>query len=772
LSGIKGFCVKKIVTLVVIQILALQTISRAQVPAPAASPLKLPAELPSATGYTTTDALPGVRFRGPLCIVTPPGETDRLFILEKDGTIQVVIGYGSAKPKKQVFLDVPAMLAAHNEGRIWTENEMGLLGLAFHPNYARNGLFYITYSLAIDEGGRKMFDRLSRFHVSANDPNKADPDSELPMITQVDRAPNHNGGDLHFGADGYLYYGVGDEGGGNDNFNNSRYIDKGFFAAIFRLDVDKKPGSLLPNRHQQDSTTYPSAVNPGTYSIPPDNPFVHATEHSGKKLDPQKIRTEIWCTGLRNPWRFWFDAPTGRMFIGDVGQGDWEEVDLGVAGGDYGWSYWEGTHRGPRNREMPAGYQTIPPIHEYPHGKSGDNCIIGGVVYRGTRLGELYGDYLFCDFGSRRVWKLRQDGDKWVRSTIIERDDDFASFGVDPHNGDVLLASLGAGKIKKLMRTGMQGEPPPALLSQTGAFTDTAALTPDPALVPYTPNVAFWSDYAVKTRWFVLPDASKKITFSKDGSWTFPTGTVFVKHFDMEMVRGDPTSKKRIETRFLVKTEDGIYGISYKWRADQTDADLVTETGQDKTLTIAVDDVPQQQVWHYPSRTECLTCHTSITGGVLGVNTRQMNGVAVYGQQKLNQIQALSDAGYFTQAVDDVKSLPAYVKADDKTQPLEARVRSYLAVNCVQCHQPGAGAVGIWDARPTTATADANLINGHLVNDAGDPTNRWMVPGDINHSMVFKRIRGMGVPRMPPLASNELDPSAAALLSEWIKKNK
>jgi len=743
----------------------------AQVPAPAAAPLKLPAELPAASGYATLDALPGISFQQPLCLVVPPGETARLFVVEKTGQIAVLTGYGT-HPQKQTFLDVPAALALGHAGTLATESEMGVLGLAFHPHFATNGYFYVAYDVAIEENGtRKLFDCLARFHVPPESPNAADPASGQLLITQLDHAGNHNGGDVHFGADGYLYFSNGDEGAGNDHFNNARLIDKDFFAAIFRLDVDQKPGSLAPHPHQQDSQTWPSAVHTGTYRIPPDNPFINRAEHSGRRLEARQIRTEIWATGLRNAWRFSFDPPTGRMFIGDVGQNLWEEVDLGVAGGDYGWSYYEGTHSGPRLKTKPPGLACIDPIYEYGHGHdlfTGD-CVIGGMVYRGSRLSELYGAYIFGDFDGRHIWALRDHGGKW-QASYLATDGQIAAFGLDPRNGDVLMAHYAGGKIKRLVRTGTSGVAPPALLSQTGAFTDVARLVPDPALVPFAPRVSFWSDYAQKSRWFALPDASARITFSQDGNWGLPTGMVWVKHFDMEMRRGDPSSCRRLETRFLVKTTDGIYGLTYKWRPDQSDADLVPEGGQDEVLNIAVAGATHQQTWHYPGRAECLTCHTNLAGVALGFNTRQLNGPGRFGTKTLNQIEALSAAGYFTAPVSDRKDWPALAAADDASAPLEARVRSYLAVNCVQCHQPGAGSVGLWDARPTVTTAQAHLIRGALVNDGGDAANRWAVPGDVAHSMVLKRLRGQGIGRMPPLATNELDPGAAALLTQWIEQ--
>jgi len=733
--------------------------------------LALPGELPVATGYTTQDALGGLSFRLPVCIAAAPGENDRLFVVEKTGNI-IVVTHLQSKPTKQVFLDIPAMLKATGQGTLQTESECGVLGLAFHPKFAENGYFYVTYDFSINEnGGRKDFNRVSRFRVSRENPEEGDPQSEVPLITQLDLARNHDGGDVHFGADGYLYYSMGDEGAGNDQFDNARFVDKDFFAAIYRLDVDQRPGSLAPNPHAQNSTTYPSAVHAGAYRIPADNPFIGAKVHGGRELDPGKIRTEIWATGLRNPWRFSFDPPTGRCFIGDVGQNAWEEIDLGVAGGDYGWSYLEGTHNGPRAKTKAGDLELLGPIYEYPHGRgsvfSGD-CVIGGLVYRGSRLTELYGQYIFSDFTSRRIWSLREEGGKWLPK-LLGTEGSIAGFGIDPRNGDLLMADHGAGKIKRLVRTGTMGEIPPALLSMTGAFADMASMKPAEGLVTYTPNVGFWSDYAIKQRWFSMGGTKEKMTFSRDGHWGFPAGMVWVKHFDMEMRRRDPSSRRRLETRFLVKTATGVYGITYKWRADQSDADLVAEDGLEETFDVQVNGTAKKQTWHYPSRAECLTCHTAVAGEALSFNTAELNRSMKVGGKEINQIQALSDGGYFAGPVTGVKEMPAFAAADDKAQSLEWRVRSYLAVNCAQCHQPGGAVQGNWDARATTPTQEANLIGGWLANDGGDAANRWLVAGDVGHSMVLKRLQASGTVRMPPLATHEIDSGGIELMTQWIK---
>jgi uncharacterized repeat protein (TIGR03806 family) len=312
---------------------------------------------------------------------------------------------------------------------------------------------------------------------------------------------------------------------------------------------------------------------------------------------------------------------------------------------------------------------------------------------------------------------------------------------------------------------------PPATLSATGAFADLATLTPNRGIVPYAPNVSFWSDYAQKSRWFCIPDLVSKITFSADGAWTFPTGMVWIKHFNLPNERTNPSGpSRRIETRFIVKKSNGIYGLTYAWREDQSDADLVPEDGADVVYNVTVNGKPTEQIWHYPARYECTECHSAVAGYGLGFTTRQMNGAHVYGAQNLNQIQAMSDAGYFNAPVSGVHNFPALAKASDTSQSLEWRVRSYFAANCLQCHQPGGEAFTNWDARPTTPTDSANIINGLLVYTSDDPANRFIVPGDTSHSMALKRLTGEE-PRMPPIATREIDPEAIQLVTDWITQD-
>jgi glucose/arabinose dehydrogenase len=386
----------------------------------------------AALPYVVSPALESIVFAQPLAIVTPPGETNRLFIVEKTGRIVVVPDL--ARPAREVFLDISDRLGTNTDG------ELGLLALAFHPNYRTNRQFYVWYTQFTGSGRTAHgTSRLARFQTSATNPNAADPASEQLLIVQADEASNHNGGELLFGPDGYLYLSVGDEGAYNDTFANSQRIDKDFFCGVLRLDVDRRPGNLPPNPHP--------AVQPGTYSVPRDNPFVGTTRFNGELVDPSTIRTEFWAIGLRNVWRMSFDPTTGQLWAADVGQNSSEEIDLIVRGGNYGWNYREARGRGPRT--TPEGMTFLEPIWDYPRGEG--TSITGGFVYRGKRYSDLDGHYIFADYVSGRIWALRPDGDRRVsadRVRQIAQASFVTSFGLDPRTGDILAASLTQGLLR------------------------------------------------------------------------------------------------------------------------------------------------------------------------------------------------------------------------------------------------------------------------------------------------------------------------------------
>ena len=348
-------------------------------------------------------------------------------------------------------------------------------------------------------------------------------------------------------------------------------------------------------------------------------------------------------------------------------------------GDDLGWSWREGLHQyfsppapttppaAPNPGDPPGtGFTRRDPIYEYDHTNDGVGSdavvygpnVTGGMVYRGNRLTELYGAYIFADYGNGFIVVLREQTNGTWLATRLATDDAIVDFGPDPRNGDTIFCDLGVGTVKRLARSGTAGTNPPATLSATGAFSNLATLTPNTGIVDYEPNVAFWSDYAIKSRWFAIKNLTDTVGFSANGNWTLPAGMVWIKHFDIETTRGNPATQRKLETRILVKTATDIYGLSYKWRADQTDADLVAEDGVSEVIPAS----SPAQTWRYPSRTERRVCHTGVAGFALSFNTRQMNRVHPYGALTPNQLSAMGDAGYFAAAPASVNTLPFGVK--------------------------------------------------------------------------------------------------------------
>jgi uncharacterized repeat protein (TIGR03806 family) len=309
----------------------------------------------------------------------------------------------------------------------------------------------------------------------------------------------------------------------------------------------------------------------------------------------------------------------------------------------------------------------------------------------------------------------------------------------------------------------------PALLSQTGAFSDVARRTPSDGLIPYALNVPFWSDGAEKSRWMALP--AGKIAFAATGEWHFPAGTVFIKNFDLATDGANPGVKRRLETRLLIcDAAGGVYGAVYKWRPDGSDADLLTGSLTEAIPVKSADGQVHQQIWYYPSREDCLTCHTANAGGVLGVKTRQMNGNVSYPSGVSdNQLRTWNHLGLFAPAFkeEDLHSFAALASADDPARPLEDRARSYLDANCSQCHRPG-GTVANFDARYDTPLAAQGLIGGPVLLDQGIDRPRVIAPHDIWRSIAYMRVNTVGDIRMPPLARETVDTKGVQLLNEWI----
>jgi len=336
---------------------------------------------------TVTEAFPKLSFTRPVDFQHAGDNSNRLFVVEQRGVISVFQNDELAAEKGS-FLDI--------ENRVDdSSNEQGLLGVAFHPNYESNGYFYVNYTAS--NPNRTV---ISRFKVSPSNPNQADSSSELVLLEYDQPYSNHNGGQISFGPDGFLYIAVGDGGSGGDPKGNGQNRNT-LLGSILRLDIDK-----------QDGSTH--------YSIPEDNPFVKNSEG---------FREEIYAYGLRNPWRFSFDSANGKLWVGDVGQNKYEEIDIVKKGGNYGWNTMEGFHCFKSTDCDKEGLEL--PIWEYGH-TQGDISITGGFVYRGAMLKELEGLYIYADYVSRRIWSLdRTDPANPINTELLDADFPISSFGID-----------------------------------------------------------------------------------------------------------------------------------------------------------------------------------------------------------------------------------------------------------------------------------------------------------------------------------------------------
>ena len=310
----------------------------------------------------------------------------------------------------------------------------------------------------------------------------------------------------------------------------------------------------------------------------------------------------------------------------------------------------------------------------------------------------------------------------------------------------------------------------PRLLSQTGVFRDLTNLIPADALLPYDLNVSFWSDGAEKQRWVCVPPG-ELVHFSPQGEWEFPPGTVFVKNFELTTDASRPGVKHRLETRLLVCDDaGGVYGLTYKWRPDDSDADLL-DTNLVEDIAVTTPAGVRTQPWYYPSRQDCLTCHTLNAGLVLGVKTRQLNRDFRYpdGRTK-NELVAWRDRGLFDAEFSDaeVNGFDRLAPLGDASRSLEDRARSYIDANCAQCHRPN-GTVANFDARYDTPLAQQNIVGGHVLIDERIDGARVVAPHDKWRSLLLLRMDSNEGYRMPPLARNTIDEAGATLLRQWIE---
>lgn len=681
--------------------------------------------------YRLTRVFPQLKIEHPVFLAEDP-QTDRWYVAEYEGKIYS-FRPGEASGKKDLFLDM---------GR-------GISAFSFHPKYAENGQVFVFSHLDEKKPRKGQLSRISRFELErGSDPPKLRRESEKIIVEWP--GSGHNGGEAIIGPDGYLYVSTGDGTGGSDLDSTGQGIND-LMSVMMRLDVD-----------------HPDAGR--AYSIPKDNPFVGVTG----------AREEIWAYGFRNPWRFSFDPVTGRPWVGDVGQDIWEMIELSSKGANHGWSVKEGTH--PFHPQKPVGPTPIvPPVVEHHHTEC--RSITGGYVYQGSKFPELRGAYVYGDYEYGKMWALRYDYRanklKW-HEELLDSAVRISSFAV-ARDGNFYALDYDRGEIHALERRPeeerKQRSTFPRKLSETGLFAAVTGHRVAPGVIPYTINAPFWSDGAHKERFVAMP-GDTGIQVKDKGAWEFDDGAVTVKSFALDLEEGNPKTRQWIETRIVVKQDNHWVGYTYEWNKQGTDATLVPALGVDRTFEVKDASAPggkRKQVWHYPSRNECMFCHSRAAGFVLGLNTHQMNREHEYeGGVRDNQLRTYEHIGLIKAKLPKRPAeLPAYPDPFDPKANLEARVKAYLAVNCAMCHVSDGGGNAKMETGFATEMKDARLIGETPLHDTFGIANAKIVaPGAPERSVLLARIARRGTGQMPPTSSNRVDEQARQLITEWIRSLK
>ena len=715
-------------------------------------------ETPATGTLTLSTAFPNLTFDRPTFLGFVPG-TNKLFVLEQLGRVRVFDNVPTVQTS-DLFLDLTTLVGL---GFI---NERGLLALAFDPSFQTNGFFYVYYT----DRAAPFNTRLERFRRSPTNPLRADPASRCTLLTISQPQDNHNGATLAFDRDGFLYVSVGDGGGANDT--GAGHSPGGNAQDI----TDNLLGDLLRLRPDTSSATTCGYNTAG-------NPFSNAAGNADLNGD-----REIFAFGLRHPWRISFDRMNGDLWIGDVGQSAREEINFmprtqidnvlarRAPAPNFGWACREGTIQGPQptTASCDTAAERIGPFFEYTSGPQA--TVIGGYVYRGSRIPSLFGDYIYGNYGDQEIHALAAgtNTDRRLFSTATTGGRVW-SLGEDA-SGELFAVFGATNQVRKITLAG--GDPGvvlPPLLSRTGLFQNTSGFVLAPGIVPFEPNSKLFSDNLDKTRFMAIPSGGR-VRFSATGRFEFPAKSVIIKQFN--------AGPRRIETRLLVRGTDQWRGYTYEWLPDQSDAMLVPENG--KTITL-----PNGRLYDLPSRADCQACHNRGSSTeplqIIGLQARQLNFSIFYPQDANtggagvtdNQLRALNQVGFFTTDIGvsaQFGLFPNPVDQPDLTQIdnglLNAKARAYLEANCAICHRPGGGTPTPIDLQFDTPVAQTLIfgaapgegpVNGaQRIIDAGNPANSVLL-----QRMMITLPADQG---MPPISHRQVDTAGVALIREWIAR--
>jgi uncharacterized repeat protein (TIGR03806 family) len=657
-------------------------------------------------------------FTTPVMMLQAPGDASRWFVVEQGGTVRAFANQPDVE-SSELFIDISS--------RVRSGGELGLLGLAFHPNFPTDPRVYLSYTNETNG----LVSRISEFRTSDGGAT-LDPASESILLTASQPRGNHNGGHILFGPGGLLYIGFGDGGSAGDpwgTIGNGQNLNT-TLGKILRIDIDTSTGTI-------------------PYGIPSRNPYAGNDPcNSGVGAQPCP---EIFAYGFRNPWRWSFDRGSGQLWVADVGQNALEEVNRVVRGGNYGWRCYEGTDVY-NSACGPNAASSLPPVAQY--GRDAGRSVTGGFVYRGSAIPALVGRYVFGDFVTGRIWDIARDTPPTLTvSAGFDSGLSVAAFGQDL-DGELYLVHYG-GTLHRVVAGTSGGGTIPTRLSDTGCVRADDAAEPAAGLIPYRPNAPFWSDGAAKERFLAIPNGTK-MRADADGDIEFPNGSVLMKSFRI--------GTRLVETRLLMRHTDGEWaGYTYEWNAGGTDA---TRVIGGKTVTV------DGRTWLFPSEAECLACHTEAAGRSLSIELAQLNGPLTYPQtgRTANQVVTLNAVGMFSPPVTNPPSeLPWMPDPFGTDGSLADRARAYLHTNCSQCHRPNGGTPTDLDLRYTTALAGMNACDREPeAGNLGLSDARIIAPGAAKRSVLPARADRRDAHGMPPLGSVLVDTDGVALLQQWI----
>jgi len=676
--------------------------------------------------FTTERAFAELQTEFPI-MIKPDPERDGFILLESNGYVPVrkarVLRVGAAK---EVLLEL----------------DESLYDICFHPQFKKNGYFYLGANGRAGEGKDDFNTRVLRYTMDRKT-GRVDAGSRTTMIEWWSHG--HNGAALTFGKDGMLYVTSGDGGNNSDEWSSGQDLTR-LLAKVLRIDVD----------HPSDGKAY---------SVPKDNPFLHIKD----------ARPETWAYGFRNPWRMTMDGETGELWVGENGQDLWEYARIVKRGENYGWPIIEGTQPFHQSRK-----QGPTPITKalVEHSHTDFRSLTGGIVYRGTKLKELHGCYIYGDYSTGQIWAAQQENGKLVRDDRIADSALGITAFCETPQGDIFIVDYTGHAIHQLKPNRVTvTQTFPRELSATGLF---AGRQPHPALIRYEINTPGWHDGATSERFIALPEGGR-MEFTEQRGWNLPDGSAVVQTLTLE--------DKRIETRVLVRQQNEWAGYSYAWNDAQTDATLVAAKGETR------------KDWRIPSRQECMLCHGREGGFVLGVSTVQLNrddqiarwereGLLKFNHAVVEEAQWRAEISK-DKPEDDVLQASLDLVLPSKTQrepakestllprapssfpklasdTVDARARSYLHANCSHCHVRNGG--GNSAMQLASHINDMEAINAAPMHSTfGIPDAKLIAPGAPERSLLLYRTILRGPGQMPPMGTLKTDGAGVAILVEWVK---